>query len=160
MTHQVTPHREYMVNLVKILKTWHATAKKNRQKYREAMKKQYDRKCRVPQELSPGEFVYMNCPFLDVKYQGIKQLNIPCKRPFLVLEVVENRLCRLARVSYLVELPRLVAISRLKMINLGLDPPEFQDDEFLNPDNYGEWIPSEDEISQPWDEQQGPDDFA
>ena len=46
------------------------------------------------------------------------------------------------------------------MTNLGLDPPEFQDDEFLNPDNYGEWIPSENEISQPWDEQLGPDDFA
>ena len=160
MTHKVTPHREYMVNLVKTLKTWKATAKKNRQKYREAMKKQYDKKCRTPQELSPGEFVYMNCPFLDVKYQGIKRLNIPCRGPFLVLEVMDNRLCRLARVSDLVELPRLVAISRLKMTNLGLDPPEFQDDEFPNPDNYGEWIPSENEISQPWDEQLGPDDFA
>ena len=45
MTHKVTPHREYMVNLVKTLKTWRATAKKNPQKYREAMKKQYDKKC-------------------------------------------------------------------------------------------------------------------
>ena len=46
------------------------------------------------------------------------------------------------------------------MTNLGLDPPEFQEDEFLNPDNYGEWIPCEYEISQPWDTQLGPDDFA
>ena len=40
MTHKVTPHREFMVNLMKTLKTWRATAKKSRQKYREAMKKQ------------------------------------------------------------------------------------------------------------------------
>ena len=133
-----------MVNLVRLLKTWRDMAKTNRQKYC-AMKKQY-KKCRVLKELSPGKFVYMNCPFLDVKYQGIKQLNIPYRGTFLVLEVVDNRLCRLARVSDLVELPRLVAISRLKMTNLGLDPLEFQEDEFLNQDNYGEWIPHEDEI--------------
>ena len=45
MTHKVTPHREYMVNLVKTLKTRRATAEKNRQKYRRAIRKQYDKKC-------------------------------------------------------------------------------------------------------------------
>ena len=46
------------------------------------------------------------------------------------------------------------------MTNLGLDAPKFEQDEFLDPENYNGWISEESEISQPWDGQVGPEDTS
>ena len=54
-------------------------------------------------------------------------------------------------VSDLRELPWMVAISRLKATNLGLDPPRFPYDEHLTAEQHEEWIPREIDVQQPWD---------
>ena len=122
-----------------------------RQKYTDEMVKDYEKRVYVPPEISPGEFVYMHCPYLSTKYHGITRLNIQARGPFVVLEVIDNRLCRLARVSDLRELPRMVAISRLKATNLGLDPPRFPYDEHLTAEQHEEWILRGIDVQQPWD---------
>ena len=45
----------------------------------------------------------------------------------------------------------MVAISRLKATNLGLDPPRFPYDEHLTVEQHEEWIPREIDVQQPWD---------
>jgi hypothetical protein len=152
ITRNAGPHREHLVQLARTMKVWRATALRSRQQYRDYMKKIYDRKVNVPQDLMPGELVYMACPFLNVKHKGIKRLNIPCRGPFVIIERVNDHLCRLARMSDLVELPNLVSVTRLRLTNYGIDPPAFEYDADLDPDTYGEVIPREVDINQPWDE--------
>ena len=67
--------------------------------------------------------------------------------------MIQGRLARLARVSDLTELPRLVNIKRLRVTKLGLDPPKFDENCELSPENYDDWIPHESEVNQPWDQE-------
>ena len=45
----------------------------------------------------------------------------------------------------------MIAISRLKATNLGLDPPRFPYDEHLTAEQHEEWIPREIDVKQLWD---------
>jgi hypothetical protein len=150
MTRGAQAHREVLVGMVRTLKVWRATVQKNRQIYKEYMKRQYDKGVNVPRDLLPGELVYMSCPYLNVKNKGIRRLNIPFRGPFVIVERVNEHLCRLARVSDLTELPNLVSVARLKLTNLGLDVPDYQFDEDLDADDYDD-VPLAEHVNQPWD---------
>ena len=146
-------YKEQVVDLVRSIKIWRDTAARNRQKYKDYMQKQYNQNENVPEELTAGELVYVHTPFLNSKYQGIRRLNIQARGPFVIVEMIQGRLARLARVSDLTELPRLVNIKRLRVTKLGLDPPKFDENCELSPENYDDWIPHESEVNQPWDQE-------
>ena len=142
------PYKEYLVQLAAKVKVWRNVAQKNRQRYQRRMQEQYNRKQHVPNDLQPGELVYMKCPYLNIKNKGVKRLMIPYCGPFLVVDVIDSRLCRLARISDLIELPKLVAISRLKLTNLDLNAPEINDDPDIAQAEPGEWVPCSEEGDQ------------
>ena len=145
-------YKEVVADLVKSVKVWRDTANRHRQKYKDYMEKQYNENENVPQELAPGELVYVHTPFLNNKYQGIRRLNVQARGPFVIVEMIQGWLARLARVSDFSELPRLVNISRLRVTKLGMDPPKFMEDCELNPDHYHDWIPNDIDVDQPWDQ--------
>ena len=147
------PHREFLLEMAGRVKVWRETAARYRAKYRANMEKSYNSTSRVPKSLQPGELVYLMCPYLKTKYKGIRRLAIPYRGPFLVVEVIDNRLCRLARMADLTELPRLVPVSRLKLTDIGIDPPNFIDDPDITDHGQFEWVPEEGEVAQsPQDE--------
>ena len=151
--------REYMAELVQRVKTWRNLVRRNRQKYREQMEAIYNRKEHVPNDLTVGEMVYVHCPYLQAATGGIRRLNIPYRGPFVIIQIIQGRLCRLARVSDLTELPNLVSISRLKLTNMGIDPPRYQPDDELRAQDAPE-VPDQQEllnerdVQQPWDQQE------
>ena len=145
-------YKEVVADLVKSVKVWRDTANRHRQKYKDYMEKHYNENENVPQELAAGELVYVHTPFLNNKYQGIRRLNVQARGPFVIVEMIQGRLARLARVSDFSELPRLVNISRLRVTKLGMDPPKFMEDCELNPDHYHDWIPNDIDVDQPWDQ--------
>ena len=126
-------YKEVVADLVKSVKVWRDTANRHRQKYKDYMEKHYNENENVPQELAAGELVYVHTPFLNNKYQGIRRLNVQARGPFVIVEMIQGRLARLARVSDFSELPRLVNILRLRVTKLGMDPPKFMEDCELNP---------------------------
>ena len=156
LTRAPKPHREYLLELVGNLKTWRAAAFRTRRKYRDEMKKIQAKRVNVPKELNVGDFVYLACPYIGTKYHGIRRLAIGSRGPFVITDIRDNRLCRLARVSDLVELPRWIALSRLKLTYFGLDPPKFDYDPHLSAETYADWIPDEGSVNQPWDSDMEP----
>lgn len=148
---QPTPHKLYLVELAKRVKIWKSVSARHRQKYREAMTKYYNKSSHIPDNLQPGELAYLFCPQIQTKYSGIRRLKIPYAGPFLILDILDNRLARLARLSDLTELDQLFAVDRLKLTNLGLDPPKYVPDEHLTPNEHQDVILQEREIFQPWD---------
>ena len=53
----------------------------------------------------------------------------------------------------MIELPRLVAVSRLKLTNLGIDPPSFNDDPDIAAHNQNDWVPNAEDVDQQWDDE-------
>ena len=56
----------------------------------------------------------------------------------------------------MVELPRWIALSRLKLTCFGLDPPKLDYDPHLSAETYADWIPDEGSVNQPWDSDMEP----
>ena len=94
LTRTPKPHREYLLELVRNLKTWRAVAFRTWRKYRDEMKKIQAKRVNVPKELNVGDFVYLACPYIGTKYHGIRRLAISSRGPFVVTDIRDNRLCR------------------------------------------------------------------
>jgi len=152
LTKAPRPHKEYLLHLAKNIKYWRAEALRARRKYQADMIKYQAKRVHIPHQLGPGDFVYLSCPFISSKYAGIRRLATNSKGPFLITDIKDGRLVRLARVSDLTELDRWIAISRVKLTHLGMKPPKFTYDEHLTAEMYNDWIPDEAQVNQPWDE--------
>ena len=59
-------NKEYLIKLAGKVKVWRNVTRRNRQRYQQRMQDQYNRKLNVPNDLQPGELVYMKCPYLNV----------------------------------------------------------------------------------------------
>ena len=125
---------EHLCGLIRNVKMWKKIVTRNREKYNERMLKQDESRVRVPDEVRCGEFCYIHVPFLNVQTKGLRRLTIPWRGPFLITEVIDNRLVRLTRISDFVEMPNLYPINRIKCTKYGIDPPKIHHVEGLSID--------------------------
>ena len=114
---------EHLSELIRKVKVWRKIVKKNRERYNEKMMKQDESRVRVPDEVRCGEFCYLHVPYLHSHTKGLRRLTIPWRGPYLITEVLDDRLVRLTRISDFAEMPNWYPINRIKCTKYGLDPP-------------------------------------
>ena len=147
-------HLEYLGDLQIKLKFLKKIVKQCRRKYERKMQEGHKPYIRLPKEVQVGEFCYLQVPFLNRTLKNIRRLTISWRGPYIITDIIDNRLVELARVSDLEPLERRIPIHRIRISEMGIDPPQLINIKGITKDYYDDFTEDDlitPDMVQPWD---------